>query len=100
MDKQKGLEALRLRLEISHEEQNELLTALLEDAEQYALGYTGRSVLPAALEGAALELAILRYRRRGMEGETAHEGGLQTTMEGLPSALEKLLNRYRRAKVV
>ena len=28
MDKQKGLEALRLRLEISHEEQNELLTAL------------------------------------------------------------------------
>ena len=86
MDKQKGLEALRLRLEISHEEQNELLTALLEDA---------------ALEGAVLELAILRYRRRGMEGETVHgEGGLQTTMEGLPSALEKLLNRYRRAKVV
>ena len=74
---------------------------LLEDAEQYALGYTGRSVLPAALEGAVLELAILRYRRRGMEGETVHgEGGLQTTMEGLSSALEKLLNRYRRAKVV
>lgn len=86
---------------ISNEEQDTLLTALLEDAEQYALGYTGRSVLPAALEGAALELAILRYRRRGMEGETVHgEGGLQTTMEGLPSALEKLLNRYRRAKVV
>ena len=100
MDKQKGLEALRLRLEISNEEQDTLLTALLEDAEQYALGYTGRSVLPAALEGAVLELAILRYRRRGMEGETVHgEGGLQT-MEGLPSALEKLLNRYRRAKVV
>ena len=97
MDKQKGLEALRLRLEISNEEQDTLLTALLEDAEQYALGYTGRS----ALEGAVLELAILRYRRRGMEGETVHgEGGLQTTMEGLPSALEKLLNRYRRAKVV
>ena len=94
MDKQKGLEALRLRLEISNEEQDTLLTALLEDAEQYALGYT-------ALEGAVLELAILRYRRRGMEGETVHgEGGLQTTMEGLPSALEKLLNRYRRAKVV
>ena len=92
MDKQKGLEELRLRLEISNEEQDTLLTALLEDAEQYALGYTGRSVL---------ELAILRYRRRGMEGETVHgEGGLQTTMEGLPSALEKLLNRYRRAKVV
>lgn len=96
MDKQKGLEELRLRLEISNEEQDTLLTALLEDAEQYALGYTGRSVLPAALE-----LAILRYRRRGMEGEIVHgEGGLQTTMEGLPSALEKLLNRYRRAKVV
>ena len=73
MDKQKGLEELRLRLEISNEEQDTLLTALLEDAEQYALGYTGRSVLPAALEGAVLELAILRYRRRGMEGEPSME---------------------------
>ena len=101
MEAQEKLKALRLRLEISSEEQDELLAALLEDAERDALAYTGRNLLPAALEGAVLEMAILRYRRRGMEGETVHsEGGLQTTMEGLPPEVEKLLNRYRKAKVV
>ena len=101
MESRERVTALRLRLEICNEEQDELLAALLEDAEQYALAYTGRDSLPAALEGTVLELAMLRYHRRGMEGETVHsEGGLQMSMEGLPAALEKLLNRYRKARAV
>ena len=49
MESRERVTALRLRLEISDEEQDELLAALLEDAEQYALAYTGRDSLPAAL---------------------------------------------------
>lgn len=96
-----SLKALRLRLGIADEEQDELLETLLKQAEEYVCGYTGRERVPAMLAGATIQLAAIAYRRRGMEGESAHsEGGLSMTAESLPRALESLLNRFRRARVI
>ena len=56
------LERLKRRLELAGNDRDELLGDLLEEAEQYILGYTGRRVLPMALEGAVIETAAASFR--------------------------------------
>ena len=92
---------LRRRLGTDDDAGDELFIDLLCDAENYVLGYTGRSAVPEALSGAVVELAAISYNRLGMQGESAHgEGGVSMSMEGLPAQLRALLDRYRVAKVV
>ena len=62
------LERLKRRLELVGNDRDELLGDLLEEAEQYILGYTGRRVLPMALEGAVIETAAASFRLLGLEG--------------------------------
>ena len=59
------LERLKRRLELVGNDRDELLGDLLEEAEQYILGYTGRRVLPMALEGAVIETAAASFRLLG-----------------------------------
>lgn len=78
-----------------------LLTELLEDAENYILGYTGRRELPAALRGAQVQLAAIYLNRLGMEGQSGYAaGGESFTVDALPEDLRRLLNRYRLAGTV
>lgn len=101
MESRERLTALRLRLEISNRGAGRAAGGASGGCRAVCAGLHGAGPSAAALEGTVLELAMLRYRRRGMEGETVHsEGGLQMSMEGLPAALEKLLNRYRKARAV
>ena len=94
------LDRLRRRLDKAAGE-DELLSELLVDAENYILAYTGREEVPEVLSGIALELACILYNRRGMEGEISHaEGGISIAVEGLPEDLRRVLNRFRVAKVV
>lgn len=60
------LERLKRRLELVGNDRDELLGDLLEEAEQYILGYTGRRVLPMALECAVTirHLKKLKIRQR------------------------------------
>jgi hypothetical protein len=44
---------------------------LLEKAEGYILNYCGIDARPAALDGVALELAVIYYNRMGIEGNRA-----------------------------
>ena len=61
-----------------------LLGDLLEEAEQYILGYTGRRVLPMALEGAVIETAAASFRLLGLEGAASHaEGGVNEVLAGI-----------------
>lgn len=77
------------------------LAALCQDAEGMVLAYTGRRTLPAALETAAVQLAVVLYNREGTEGETGHsEGGVSRTMDGLPAEIERQLRPYRLAQIV
>lgn len=77
------------------------LGALLEDAEGMILACTGRSVLPAALETAKVQLAVILYNRQGVEGQTAHgEGGVSRAMEGMPEEIRRQIAPYRIARVM
>ena len=79
----------------------ELLEALYEDAEGMILAYTGRQSVPAALETAVVQLAIVLYNREGIEGETSHsEGGVSRTMESLPENIRRQIGPYRLARIV
>lgn len=80
---------------------DDMLEALLEDAEGMILAYTGRHALPDTLTTAQVQLAAVLYNRMGVEGETAHsEGGVARTMEALPDEIRRQIAPYRIAKVV
>ena len=80
---------------------DDLCAALLGDARDMILAYTGRTELPPGLVAAQVQLALVLYNRMGIEGETAHsEGGVSRSMEGLPADIRAQLTPYRVAKVV
>lgn len=96
-----NLETLKRRLGTDNAIEDALLTDLLNDAESYVIGYTGRERVPERLNGVVVELAAMGCNRLGMQGESAHsEGGVAVSAESLPEALRALLNRYRVARVV
>lgn len=82
-------------------ESPEKLEALYLDAVGMVLAYTGRQTLPAQLETAVVQLAMILYNREGIEGETSHsEGGVSRTMEGLPDEIRRQIAPYRLARIV
>lgn len=96
------LEKLKRRLAIpnDHTERDDLLSDLLEDAQQQILSYTGRAALPASLASAQVELAAGAYYRLGVEGQSSHgEGGVSASYEGLPDHIRRQLDRLRVGKV-
>ena len=92
---------LHRRLGISTGAQDELLIDLLADANALMLAYLTRAELPAALENAQCQLAVLLYNRLGMEGERARsEGGVTLTVDTLPEDVLSQLRPYRLCKAV
>ena len=93
------LERLKRRLPDAGENEDMLLNDLIADAGSFICAYTCRESVPAALEGAQLELAAVMYNRMGMEGESAHsEGGVSRTAAALPDDLRAWLNCWRLAR--
>jgi hypothetical protein len=93
---------IRLRLLLPGQEAatDSLLTALLDQAGDMICGYAGHALVPEALTGAQLRLAVIAYNRLGMEGETyRHEGGLTLRSAALPDDLLNILKPYRLLKV-
>ena len=93
------LTSLRAIVGRGDEGEDALLGVLLSQARAAVLGITGRTELPEGLKGAVVDLAVLRYNRRGMEGETQRtEGGVTAQMEALPEDIRRQLRRYTLAK--
>lgn len=91
------LEKLKVRLP---DADINLLTQLLEDAENDILDYTNRNVLLPRMEALQRELAIIYYNRLGSEGETSRsEGGISVSYE-MPQSMKDRLKAYRRLKAV
>lgn len=91
----------KLKRRVPDEIDDTLLGNLIEQAGGMLLAYTGRSALPEALIPAQIELALVIYNRRGMEGESAHaEGSLSVSAESLPELIRRQANPYRLARAV
>ena len=72
-----------------------LLRVPLSPAEAAVLAVTGREELPEGLRGAVIDLAAMRYNRRGTEGESVRtEGGVTSKMEALPEDIRRQLDGF------
>ena len=95
-----SLEKLKRRLNVTDMDRDALLGDLLEDAEAFVLGYTGRKIMLEELKGVVVELAAASYNLLGLEGAASHaEGGVSATVDLLPKQMKAQLDRYRIAKV-
>ncbi len=99
MDSTLALSRLRTLLGLEDTEEDGLLAVLLMQSEALALAVTGRRELPEGLVPAVIELAVLRYNRRGLEGESARtEGGVTARMDALPEDIRRQLRTYTLAR--
>ena len=61
---------------------------------------TNRSFVPDTLLTAQIDIAVIRYNRRGMEGELSRsEGAISSSFESLPDHIVKLVRSKRLAGV-
>lgn len=82
-------------------EADTLLEELIASAGEDILLYTNRESVPAVLEGMQLDLAVIRYNQRGIEGEMSHsEGGVSRSISSLPPEKVALLTDMRLARTV
>ncbi|RGY95222.1 phage head-tail connector protein [Clostridium sp. AM58-1XD] len=91
------LEKLKL---LTGKSNDNLLSLLLSDAEEFVLSYTNRTVLPDSLIKPVRDLALIAYNRMGTEGETGRsEGGESYSFDAAPKQIYDVLDHYRLAGV-
>lgn len=94
------MNSLEMLKKLSGESDEELLSLLLEMAEDKILGYTNRSSLPNRLEVTKVRWALIAYNRMGMEGEVSRsEGGISQAFVEIPEDIKSILNSNRLARV-
>ncbi|MFT4005891.1 MAG: phage head-tail connector protein [Lacrimispora sp.] len=85
---------------LTGESDEDLLSLLLEDAQEFILSYTNRTELPPALQKTVRDLAVITLNRMGTEGESGRsEGGESYSFDNAPKHIYDLLNQYRLVRV-
>lgn len=85
---------------LTGESDDELLSLLLSEAQDFVLAYTNRSRLIPELYKPARDLAVIAYNRMGTEGESSRSGGGESySFDDAPKQVYDVLNRYRLARV-
>lgn len=89
-------------MKLTGETDEDMTEIMLERSENFILGYTNRTVLPAILEGTKLDIAVVMYNQSGSEGFASHsEGGVSVSFssDGVPGDILKRLNTFRLGRV-
>lgn len=96
------LEKLIIRLGITGNIHDDLLTQLLEDAQGEILDYCNRNKMPVKAEPLQRELAVIYFNRLGSEGESSRsEGGISVSYSTeIPENIKSRLNAFRLLKAV
>lgn len=93
-----ALEMLKIRLGVSDNTRDGLLSLLLSEAQDTILDIIGREELPSRLISVQVELAVIAYNKQGADGESSRsEGGISRSfVDGLPDDLKQRLRNYPR----
>lgn len=93
------LERIKLKLSIKNNEDDALLSMLLEDASNLICLYIGQDTLPSKLNWIAEEVAIKRFRKIGSEGLKAESiDVIKSDFESNPlSEYRLILEEYKSA---
>lgn len=85
---------------LTGESDEEKLSLLLEDAQEFVLSYTNRSRMIEPLKKTMRDLAVIAWNRLGTEGESGRsEAGESYSFNDAPKQIYDVLNRYRLARV-
>ena len=85
---------------ITGESDEELLSILLQMAEEKVLALTNRSKTICPLRPAVRDWANVAYNRLGMEGETSRSGGgISSAFAEIPKDIEQAIKKYRLGRV-
>ena len=85
---------------LTGESDEELLSLLLENAEDAILGFTNRTKLPSKLVKTKIKWALIAYNRLGMEGEASrNEADIAQQFVEVPSEIQTVLKNNRLGKV-
>lgn len=85
---------------LTGENDEELLSLLLDESEAYVLAYTNRTKLVAELEKTVRDLVIIALNRMGTEGETGRsESGETYSFDNAPKHIYDVLNRHRLVRI-
>lgn len=85
---------------LTGESDEELLSLLLENAEDAVLGFTNRTKMPLNLVKTKIKWALIAYNRLGMEGESArNEADITQQFVEIPAEIQMVLINNRLAKV-
>lgn len=91
------LDRLKARL-LPIVEPDNVLEELITSAGEDILLFTNRTEVPDLLKGMQVDLAMIRYNQRGIEGESSHsEGGVSRSISSLPPEKVALLTDMRLA---
>lgn len=85
---------------LTGENDYELLSLLLEDAEEFVKSYTNRTKIVTGLEKTVRDLAVIALNRMGTEGESGRSAaGESYNFDNAPKQVYDIMNRYRLARV-
>lgn len=85
---------------LTGENDEELLSLLLEEATAFVLSYTNRTKIVTGLEKSVRDLAVVALNRMGTEGESSRSGGGESySFEAAPKHIYDALDRYRLARI-
>lgn len=85
---------------LTGESDMDLLSLLLEEAQEFVLAYTNRTEIVSGLQKTVRDLAVIALNRMGTEGESGRsEGGESYSFEDAPKSIYNVLDRYRLARI-
>lgn len=91
---------LEILEKVTGESDEELLSLLLQEAEERILSLTRRSKMIYPLKPSVRDWAIVAYNRLGMQGESSRsEAGISSSFVEIPKEIEAAINQYRIVRV-
>lgn len=91
---------LEMLKKITGESDEELLSSLLQMAEEEILSLTNRSKITEKLKPAVRKWALIAYNRRGTEGESSRsEGGISSAFVEIPKEIADVIKSNRLGRV-
>lgn len=86
---------------LTGEQDESLLSLLLDDSAEYVKAYTNRTYVPDDLKKTVRDMAVWALNRMGTEGESGRsEGGMSYSFADAPANIYTVLNARRLVRVV
>jgi hypothetical protein len=94
------MDNLEMLKKMTGEQDEELLSALLQSAEEEILSQTNRTKLNDRLSPYVRKWALIAYNRMGMEGESSRSGGgISSSFVEIPEDIRKAIEENRLLRV-